>query len=205
MRIGRVSLGTGLAAIALVSCGIPSQRSAEEVARDEVPFGLLDGSTPGITADDVGAQPVETFVYLVKDEAVVPVTRRVDDEGASSVMSALLEGPNAEEQALGLRSALVSPDIVTTVERSGSAVRVDLAPAFTEIPAPEQRLALAQMTYTLTGLPGVASVVYTLDGEETSVPRADGTASDGPVTRDDYEPLVAGREPSSWNRNPTST
>jgi spore germination protein GerM len=91
----------------------------------------------------------------------------------------------------------VSPDIVTSVEQSGGSVRVDLAPAFAEIPAPEQRLALAQLTYTLTGLPRVASVIFTLDGEETSVPRADGTASDGPVTREDYEPLVAGGEPSS--------
>jgi spore germination protein GerM len=181
----------------LVSCGIPSQRSAHEVAREEVPFGLLDGSTPDITSDVVGALPVETLVHLVQDEAVVPVTRRVDDEGASSIMSALLEGPNAKEQALGLRSALVSPDIVTSVEQSGGSVRVDLAPAFAEIPAPEQRLALAQLTYTLTGLPRVASVIFTLDGEETSVPRADGTASDGPVTREDYEPLVAGGEPSS--------
>ena len=83
----------------------------------------------------------------------------------------------------------MSDEVVNSANRLGSTVAIDLAGPFTDATASEQRLALAQLTYAMTEIPGIDAVTFTLDGEPTSVPRADGSASDGPLRRADYQLL----------------
>ena len=53
-----------------------------------------------------------------------------------------------------------------------------------------QALGVAQIVYTLTGLPGIGRVRLVVDGQTSEVPRRDGTLSKQPVSRSDY-PEVA--------------
>jgi spore germination protein GerM len=127
---------------------------------------------------------------LIDGDHLVAVDRSVSSRGAAALIDSLLEGPTDEEATEGIRSALESADVVSSVDQQGRQMAIDLTPAFTETPPTEQRLALAQLTFTATEDPVVREVAFTLDGEAISVPRADGTTSDGPVRRADYRSLA---------------
>jgi spore germination protein GerM len=91
----------------------------------------------------------------------------------------------AEETTQGFRSA-VAPASVTGVVTAGGVATVDLTAMFAEMPANEQVLALAQITYTLTDMPGIGQVVFTLNGAPVQVFGGDGMFVAGPVTRETY-------------------
>jgi spore germination protein GerM len=189
MRWWRTSL---IAAVAIVAgCGVPTQDAAHRIDDDQVPLGLLEADTSAPAADttEPALSTTTAAVYLVRDDRLVPVQRSVTELTPEDVIAALLAGPTPSEEADGLRSALEPAELVNSARRTGDNAQVDLAPAFTAGAAGEQRTALAQMTYSLTEIPGIAAVTFTLDGEPTNVPRADGSASTGPVRREDYQLL----------------
>lgn len=189
MRWWRTSL---IAVVAIVAaCGVPTQDAAHRIDDDQVPLGLLeaDTSAPAALPTEPARPSLTTMVYLVRDDRLVPVERSVADLGPQEVMAALLAGPTPDEEASGLHSALEPGELVNSAQHTGDGARVDLAAAFTAGTAGEQRTALAQITYSLTEIPGISAVAFTLDGEPTNVPRADGSASNGPVRREDYELL----------------
>lgn len=192
MRWWRTSL---IAAVAIVTgCGVPTQDAAHSIDDDQVPLGLLeaDTSAPAAAPTEPALPATTATVYLVRDDRLVPTQRSVTELAPEDVIAALLAGPTPSEEATGLRSALEPGELVNSAERAGDHAHVDLAPAFTAGAAAEQRTALAQMTYTLTEIPGIEAVTFTLDGEPTNVPRADGSASNGPVRREDYQLLGPG-------------
>jgi len=191
-----------VAAVVLVAaCGVSSQSRARVVDPSDVPEQLLPApstvpdSTPDVVVPPTppaASDPVQ--VFFVRDEELVPVTRRlplplrVEDAAA-----AVVAGPDPEARAEGLRSALGEgrPSVVE-VHDDGEVV-VELTRGVTELSGREQRLALGQLVFTLTGLPGVTGVRFQLDGRPVPVPRGDGTLAedDEPVDRDDYAELLA--------------
>jgi hypothetical protein len=54
-----------------------------------------------------------------------------------------------------------------------------------------RRLALAQLVHTVTTRPGVRALRVLVDGQRVEVARADGTLTNGDLTRGDYRPLLA--------------
>jgi hypothetical protein len=93
---------------------------------------------------------------------------------------------------VGIRSAITASDFAATEAAVGArgVARVDLTAGFAQISAADQALALAQVVCTLTSLPGVAQVLFTLDGEPVDIPRADGSLTNEPVSRLDYRVLL---------------
>jgi hypothetical protein len=179
-----------LAALVLcAACSVPTQRNAERIGDDQVPFGLLEDSG-NTSAASAASAPGTATIYLVDDDRLVPVHRAVSSGDASTLIDVLLRGPTEAESSDGVRSALVDVDDVNLIELSGTVATVDLAPRFTDAAPIEQRLALAQLTLTATEAPDVTTVRFSLDGQPISVPRADGTTSDGPVSRHDYASLL---------------
>ena len=94
------------------------------------------------------------------------------------------------EIAVGLRTALLADDLIRSARVAGGIATVDLGPAFTEIGGRDQIVALAQIVSTLTGLPGVGRVSFTLEGSPVGVPRGDGAITTESVSRDDYALLA---------------
>jgi spore germination protein GerM len=93
------------------------------------------------------------------------------------------------EVAEGFRSA-VPPGSVNTVSIAGGVATIDLSPAFTEVPAVEQVLAFAQITYTVLQIPGIGQVAFTLDSVPIQALDHDGTLIEGPATKEDYDKLL---------------
>lgn len=176
--------------VALAGCGVSTQDEATITAPAEVPFGLAD-DTPGAPPSAITAEGPFADVYLVEPsgERLVSFTRQVDDGRVGGVLAALLSGPSQEEADLGITTALPDDEIVRGVDVAEGVAAVDLDEGFAEIDGEAQRIALAQIVYTLTLRPGVSRVSFTLEDQPVEVPRGDGTLSTGSLTRDDYREL----------------
>jgi spore germination protein GerM len=181
-----------LLGLLLAGCSVGAEDRPHVADDARVPFGLLDPDT-GREASPTTVAGAAGLVYLVDpDGRLVGVPRFDPSDGVDSAVAALVAPPTDDERAIGLDSALADDGQSTvrgaTVE-SGRAT-VELGPGFLDLPPDSQRLAVAQVVVTLTGLPGVGQVQLTSDGEPLSVPVADGATVDGPVSRDDFASLL---------------
>ena len=194
-----VTFAVALVVLVLVAnaCGVPEDDEPRALAADRVPFGLLDEapSARSTTTTAPEVQRVNTAVYFLVGERLQPSPRAVPDPGTPTrALSALLDGPTDEEAVNGLRTAIHPATEVVVTRPSPDVVAVDLNAAFAAVPTQEQRLALGQIVFTATGVPGVRAVLFTLAGAPVGVPRADGTVTSEPVRRDDF-PSIAPLQP----------
>jgi hypothetical protein len=183
-----------LGGLAPAACGIPPDEKATLARPGDVPFDLLDpsSSSTGTTGTTGPSTPTaRATVFLVQGERLAAADRDLPAPlSAQSVLESLANGPTDSEIALGLRTALLAEDLIRSVGVVGGIATVDLGPAFAEIGGRDQILALAQIVSTLTGLPGVGRVAFTLEGTQVGVPRGDGAITTGSVSRDDYSLLA---------------
>lgn len=156
-----------------------------EIPPEELPFPVAREPSPAETP----APAREFTVYFARGARLVPSVREVEADLplAEAAMRALLDGPTAQEQSGGIRTELPPAVSLLAVEVAGGTATVDLSGEFQE-PAPPERIALrvAQVAWTLTGIPGVREVTFAIDGEAVSVTTDGGTTVDRPVRRADY-------------------
>ena len=157
---------------------------------NDAPFGLLAETTTTVTAPP-GPAPRTIQVCFVRGTMVTPVTRQVAAPSLQPAVDALVGGPTADEQATGLRTALLAEDAVRGASLTAGVARVDLTPGFAAGGTQDAILALAQLVCTLTAQPGVGQVAFALEGQPVDVPLADGSLATRPVTRDDYAAVIA--------------
>jgi hypothetical protein len=188
-RVGRRIAVVGLCAALLASCSVEGEQNASRVASEDVPFNLLDETTT--TNPSSSSEPITDIsdVYLVRDDRLRVVTRSEDAFDAGTLLELLAAGPTDEEIAEGIRTALV-PDLAVVTGAVADVVTVDLSAEFSALAPTEQRLALAQITVTLTQLPAVSAVRFLVAGDDVSVPRGDGSSVERPVTPADYAELA---------------
>ena len=174
-----------LVAVVLAACGVASQDEATRIAPEDVPFGLLEDQ-PTTTAVQAGRT---TTLYLLTEDQLVAVDRSVPgDATLEDLLGQVITGPTEVEQRLGITTA-VPAGTPASVDTNRGIAEVDLTSSFGEIRSREQILALGQIVYTLTGQPGIGGVRFTVEGEEVTVPLSDGTLSDDPLSRDDFEAI----------------
>lgn len=131
-------------------------------------------------------------LFYVRDGALVPTIDEVAvNPTLNEVLAALVTGPVDELAESGFRSAIGGPEVVRGVSLSAGVATVDLTTAYTQIPVGDQVFGLGEIVLTLTAQPGVGQVRFTLEGQAIDVPRADNTVVAGPVSRDDYDALLA--------------
>ncbi|MCB0970648.1 MAG: GerMN domain-containing protein [Acidimicrobiales bacterium] len=173
-------------AATVAACGVSAEPDANRIDPSSVPFGLLEAQTT--TTEASSGTPVT--IYLLSGDALLDVRRSLPDDGSlADLLELVVTGPTPTEQGLGVTSA-VAPGTVASVQTERGIAEVDLTESFGEIGSGDQLLALAQIVYVLTGQPGIGAVSFTLEGEPIEVPRTDGTASDQPLTRDDFAALA---------------
>lgn len=182
------------------ACGIQPDTSPRSLAADEVPYGLLDEGPP-IPSPSTSVPEVDRVnvaVYFLLGERLQPAARALPDPpSAARVLNTLLSGPTDEEAVSGLRTA-INPTTQATVTRPApDIVAVDLTADFTAVPGLEQRLAIAQIVFTATGVDGVSAVSFSIGGAPIGIPLPDGTVTAEPVTRDAFPNLA----PSETNPN----
>jgi spore germination protein GerM len=189
--VNRRRLATGLLAVlataGVAGCGVGAQPEPHVIHESDVPFGLAGRASTPTTAPDPS---VHSFVvFFVADDHLRPAIR-----GARSAPTALgqlrqlTRGPTRAESEAGLRTLLTPAVTIDDVRISHGVATIVLSGVGSSQPSSRERaLAVAQMVYTATAIPGVDRVRFEVDGEPAEVPRGDGTLTNGPVDRTDYE------------------
>lgn len=179
-----------IALLVVGGCAVRADRSIEHIDDHSVPFGLLDPKAPAVVAVNGGRT---VSVCLLKEDKLAVVSRKLpNDAGLLDVASALSALTDAEAET-GLQTKLTGPDEIRSVTLQAGTASVDFAKTSEQTLTADPLATIAQLVCTLTAQPGVGLVAFTVNGLAIEVPRADGSLSDQPVTRDDYRPLF---EPS---------
>jgi len=172
---------------AIAACGRTSQ--PVEIPADDLPFAVTRTDSP----IDTAAAGRSYAVYFVRAEKLAEHSREfgTGTRSVASLLRLLLEGPSAEERAGGISTQIPREVRLLGVVIGDGAARVDLSGEFQE-PAPPVGIALrvAQVVWTLTALPDVQSVSFSIDGEPVAVTTDDLAAVERPVTRADYAKLA---------------
>ena len=143
------------------------------------------------------AEPTElVWLYFVNGSEIVPVETPVRAPVAERrIMDRLGEGPPPAEFEAGVRTAVL-PGLISSLRKSSARalVTVDLdGELFHGIDSENQRYVVAQIVLTLTRLPGIDNVLFTIDGDPLRVYQRNNelTEPGEPVTKEDYEELLA--------------
>lgn len=129
-----------------------------------LPVTTTTTSTP--TTEPRGNQEAE--IYMVKNNALVPIIRRLPAPTTREVMNSLLVPPNGGE-GQGLSSSI--PAATQLLELTGpedGLLEIDLSSDFEDVQAEARVLALGQIVMSQTLLPGVEHVSFSVEGEPLS-------------------------------------
>jgi hypothetical protein len=167
------------------ACGVPGEERPRPV--DPPPAPLTATATPPST-DPYGS--VAEVVCLVRDDALVPVVRRVAVlPTVEDHLGQLVAGPTDAERAAGLTSTLSGSRVAGVTLADGEA-RIQLK-GDEEVARSDDVLAFGQVVCTLTTRPDVARVVFRRGERAVAVPRGDGSLSDAPLTASDYATITS--------------
>jgi len=157
---------TALVAMALVmaSCGLSVDETARVIPIQDLPAGLQPGQLPTPTpvvpqGSDIG--PGSEQIHMLRGNRLVTVQRPIADT-PERLMQLLLSGTFPEEVAQGIETALSRGTRIQNIEVNElfDLAIVDLAPGSLNSQNAEQRLAFAQIVYTLTSLPEIKEVQF---------------------------------------------
>jgi hypothetical protein len=197
MRARSIALiACGIAiAIALAGCGVPVSPGPTALAKDGIPFHLLEPSTPAhlptTTAPPTEVASVSVFL-MGESGRLVGVQREVPTAqlSAASVLMVLAQGPTQGEVQTGLWTAIPPQTTVISanVDSSGVAT-INVGGTFGQLVGISQIDAVAQIVFTAMelSLPGwkVTGVTFELDGQPIEVPVASG-AQEPVVNESDF-------------------
>jgi spore germination protein GerM len=201
-------------ALVVAGCGLPNDDKYTAIQPDDVPFGIADTTTtsttsttlppattttiPEATTTTIPTQAVSLFFVL--NGRLQPVVRSLPmPVTPQTVVNKLEDGPLEQDQPPGLRSA-VPANSIGVVSVTGGVATVDISPAFVQpttgtdqapVPNVDQPLAFGEIVLTLTSLPGIGQVRFTVASQPQGALAADGSLVDGPVSADNYASLRA--------------
>ncbi|WP_432545571.1 GerMN domain-containing protein [Kineococcus sp. SYSU DK004] len=171
------------AVTALAGCGVRPQ--ADPVVLD-VP--TVDGGTRPAP----GGERLVLPVYLVRDGRLVAVERGVPAASVQVALDQLTAGPTRQEVDGGVRTALTPQRVAVAVTDppppEGSVV-LAADRSLDSVPGGDQLLAIGQLVWTVTAMPGVDSVHLAVEGSLVEVP-TDAGLDRGPVDRSDYRSIA---------------
>ena len=180
-----------LAAAALVAaCGISLDSEPRLLEETEIPPELL---APTTSTSGSSTEMSRTFlVYFVEgDGELVPRGRDLSlPATVDKLLNALFVGPSDSETELGLTSALpAGTQILGTALSAPSVLELNLAEGTLEqIEGEFQRLAIAQIVFTVTELDIVDSLRVRIEGAPRTLPTDEGDL-ETPVGRQHYMSL----------------
>jgi spore germination protein GerM len=210
LALGALAVVVGVTALA--ACDLPNDNKYSAIQANDVPFGITDTTTTSTTTTTIPPAttttvapittttiPTDTIpLYFVLNNRLLPVARALPSPvRADAAVGALQQGPLENDQPAGLRSA-VPAGTIGTVTVSGGVATVDLAPSFVQpttgteqapVANVDQPLAFGEIVLTLTSLPGVGQVQFTVGGQPQDALVADGSLVSGRVSADNYAAL----------------
>ena len=193
------TMAAGLALLVLTaSCGLPGGGSVTRVDDDEVPYRLLESSSPSPEppGDDVVSDLTPVLVWLADDHLIPEPASEQCGQPLGPVIQGLLaqlsRGPSDEARDHGLSTAIPAESRLTLSEISAGTAQIDFEAAVA-ISAELLPSAVGQIVLTVTSVPDVDSVILLRDGEPVQAPLPGGALSSEPVSEQDYRELLPKR------------
>ncbi|WP_422774151.1 GerMN domain-containing protein [Plantactinospora sp. WMMC1484] len=171
----------------VVGCQVPVEETPRPI--DSPPGVTVEATRP--TPQPTRSGVVVERLYYLRDDKLVPVTRRLPDPlPVDAHLQLLLAGPAEVEQRAGLTSAVTGSDTVLGVEVADGEAVVEVGAGLAGTGRNDEILAFGQIVQTLTARPDVDRVTFRQGGEHLGIPRADGALSRAPLTTQDYSELT---------------
>lgn len=191
---GRAPATLVLAALLLAGCGVPTGGAPQPITAPGTGPGATTSPSPR-QSRTTGPEANQPLIYFVTPGNLVAPTRQRIRTGTTATvladaLAALSGGPNADQRAQGLGTAIPPGLVLTLSVLSGGTATIDLSG---DVPGPSgQRttLAVAQIVLTATSVPGVSRVLLTRKGSVLQAPLVGGVLTSDPLTAQDYQPLV---------------
>jgi spore germination protein GerM len=168
----------------LVGCGVPVDTRPRDIASRDLP--QVGDVTPVPGANAPTGSPL---IFLVRSDATLAAVRRDVPSTARTVLDELLKGPSKDDLAEKRSSSIPAGITVLDVNQSQpETLTVELRQAedSTGFQASQGITALAQIVFTLTALPCVTGLSFTINGEPRRLPDEKGTPQARPLTRADF-------------------
>lgn len=168
--------------LAVAGCGLPLDESPQAVSTDDIPAALLPGQLPTPTPQSaVDGDQIEVFM-IGRDQRLAVVLRPIDpvqgmQAEAQAAIASLLLGTEPEERRDGITTAITSRGTQVSsvdVNQTFQLATLTLTPDSLSPDSREQKLAFAQMVFTLTAIEGIEKVLFLSNspaaGPEDAVP-----------------------------------
>ena len=190
-----MAVATLTAMCAVSACAIQTDSSPRDVPTAE--RALDDPVDP-----EAGASTGRSRIFLLTSDGdsgerlLRSKSREVDSTSRDAVLEELFKGPTSLELEAGLRTEL--PEELTLnspSRRIAGTLNVDLSPEILELGLSQLRLAVAQIVFTASELPGVQNVRLRVDGEFRDWPDGRGELECDPLSVYDYPGLVVSTQP----------
>lgn len=183
--------------VVTAACGVPQDPAPRVLDASALPEELAIPSTT-TTSTEAPVPRQSVYLYFVDGEALSePVERELaTPAGLLAALEALIEGPTEEEASAGLTSVIPAETVILGSDLTNGVLQVNLAEgALEQIEGALQSLAIAQLVFTATELPGVEWLWVLIEGEPRALPTDEGDV-EAPVGRVHYASL--GPPGSAW-------
>jgi len=151
-RLARLAV-VALAAASLGGCTLVSASSAPTVVNSaNVPLELLSPTIPFTLDQQVHF--VIRDVYLVNARGTLVAVGRLmpSPPDLNDVLHYLLSGPTPTEQGFGITSAIPATLAVNLATPDGRVAKIDVSSVLRQLSPLEQRVAVAQLLYTVSSI-----------------------------------------------------
>jgi hypothetical protein len=108
----------------------------------------------------------------------------------------LLSGPSQSELDTRIVTAIPTGTELLSTRRSGTTLFIDITDQITELTGEALTLAVAQIVFTASELPGVRAVRLRINGQEQAWPRGDGQSRLGDLRVFDYPGFAESSQPA---------
>lgn len=160
-RVVRRVVATFLLVAVTGGCGIPLDSGPRSITtKPERQSTTTTAAPDGDTT---------TYVYFVKNDRLIDVTREVRNRQIEPVLAVLLNGPTAAETANGLISQIPAGAKILDVTESRETVRVEVSDQLLDVIGTAALQALGQIVLTITEIRPAATVEFVAKGEPLQV------------------------------------
>lgn len=188
---------SALLAVVLTAATVSGCSIQPDTSPREIPVGdraLLDPVAP-----EGGEASGSTRIFLIGagsggERQLRSVLRSVD-ASPTAVLQELFKGPNDQEEAAGLRTALPDGLTLNSARRAAGTLTVDVGSEILDLDARNLRLAVAEIVFTASELEGVNAVRLRADGVPRSWPDGRNEATSEPLTVFDFPGVAESAQP----------
>ncbi len=173
--------------LVVVACGIPTDHSPRLLDRHDMPAALSAGTTTTQLHGSGGFQSLK--IYLVRTTptrtVLQPVTVEVAEKStivsqAEAVLAVLIaDQPSSRPATASLTNAIPSNLRILDASLDGNVLELDLSHLDSTVVSLQQKLAFAEIVFTLTELNGIDAVKFSIVGQPAQVPLDSGTSPAG--------------------------